>query len=190
MRFIGLALAFPFVQGAAALNRRADNTTSSNPIARSFIIEYAPVSYPLPIRYFSLLSTCIAETDIYLQGQANRRDGLAAAEGIRIVKAFNSPIFSGASIETDSYGMDKLQALPDVLRVWPNERAYLGPVEPTVLDGFPASFNYTTHNITGVSKLHDAGILGKGVKVGIVDSGTWLVLLGFSLPLGFIMGPM
>ncbi|KAI4864775.1 subtilisin-like protein [Hypoxylon rubiginosum] len=148
MRFIGLALAFPFVQGAAALNRRADNTTSSNPIARSFIIEYAP-------------------------GQANRRDGLAAAEGIRIVKAFNSPIFSGASIETDSYGMDKLQALPDVLRVWPNERAYLGPVEPTVLDGFPASFNYTTHNITGVSKLHDAGILGKGVKVGIVDSGTW-----------------
>ncbi|KAI1780173.1 subtilisin-like protein [Hypoxylon cercidicola] len=149
MRFSGLALAFPFVQGAAALNRSADNTTSSTLIAKSFIIEYAP-------------------------GQANRRDGLAAAEGIRIVKSFDSPIFSGASIETDSYSMDRLQALPDVLRVWPNEKVSLGPVEPKVLSSsLPASLNYTTYNITGVSKLHDLGILGKGVKVGIVDSGTW-----------------
>ncbi|GKT44887.1 minor extracellular protease vpr [Colletotrichum spaethianum] len=31
--------------------------------------------------------------------------------------------------------------------------------------------NYTIHGITGVAKLHEQGILGKGVKVAIVDSG-------------------
>lgn len=63
--------------------------------------------------------------------------------------------------------------MPGVLRVWPNERVYLNPTEPKVLDGLPTIFNYTTHNVTGVSKLHEAGIYGKGAKVGIVDSGTW-----------------
>ncbi|KAK6954263.1 hypothetical protein Daesc_004230, partial [Daldinia eschscholtzii] len=106
-------------------------------------------------------------------GQANRRDGLASAEGIKIVKSFNSPIFSGASIETDSYSINKLERMPGVLRVWPNEQVYLNPAEPKVLDGLPTNFNYTTHNVTGVSKLHEAGIYGKGAKVGIVDSGTW-----------------
>ncbi|KAI1659841.1 subtilisin-like protein [Daldinia decipiens] len=146
MRFLSLALALS--GGAAALNRRADNTTNAAPISKSFIVEYAP-------------------------GQANRRDGLASAEGIKIVKSFNSPVFSGASIETDSYSINKLEGMPGVLRVWPNERVYLNPAEPKVLDGVPANLNYTTHNVTGVSKLHEAGIYGKGVKVGIVDSGTW-----------------
>lgn len=114
-------------------------------------------------------------TECPFKGQANRRDGIAAAEGISIVKSFDSPVFSGASIETSSYGIDKLQAMPDVLNVWPNQRIYLGPVTPTVVDGLPAELNYTTHNVTGVSKLHAAGIYGKGAKVGVVDTGTWLV---------------
>ncbi|KAI0135175.1 subtilisin-like protein [Daldinia grandis] len=146
MRFLSLALALS--GGAAALTRRADNTTNAVPVSKSFIVEYVP-------------------------GQAYRRDGLASAEGIKIVKSFNSPVFSGASIETDSYSINKLEGMPDVLRVWPNERVYLNPAEPKVLDGLPANFNYTTHNVTGVSKLHEAGIYGKGAKVGIVDSGTW-----------------
>ncbi|OTB18556.1 hypothetical protein K445DRAFT_315383 [Daldinia sp. EC12] len=147
MRFLSLALALSG-GAAAALTRRADNNTNAAPVAKSFIVEYAP-------------------------GQANRRDGLASAEGIKIVKSFNSPIFSGASIETDSYSINKLERMPGVLRVWPNEQVYLNPAEPKVLDGLPTNFNYTTHNVTGVSKLHEAGIYGKGAKVGIVDSGTW-----------------
>ncbi|KAI0895255.1 subtilisin-like protein [Annulohypoxylon nitens] len=148
MHFSKLALALPFTRGATALSRRADNNTAQVPVSGSYIIEYAP-------------------------GQANRRDGIAAAEGISIVKSFDSPVFSGASIETSSYGIDKLQAMPDVLNVWPNQRIYLGPVTPTVVDGLPAELNYTTHNVTGVSKLHAAGIYGKGAKVGVVDTGTW-----------------
>ncbi|KAF3061843.1 Minor extracellular protease vpr [Daldinia childiae] len=146
MRFLSLALALS--GGAAALNRRADSTTNTARISKSFIVEYAP-------------------------GQASRRDGLASAEGIKIVKSFNSPVFSGASIETDSYNINKLEGIPGVLRVWPNERVYLNPDEPKILDSLPTNFNYTTHNVTGVSKLHEAGIYGKGAKVGIVDSGTW-----------------
>ncbi|KAI1078706.1 subtilisin-like protein [Whalleya microplaca] len=156
MRFQSLYLALPFVEGAAALHRGgpADNTTVVIPIAKSYIVEFAP-------------------------GQANRRDGLASAQGIRIVKAFNNPVFSGASIETDSYNIDKLQALPDVLRVWPNERVYLGPIEPQIIDGLSATLNYTNHNVTGVDKLHASGIFGKGAKVGIVDTGTCQLGGGF-----------
>ncbi|OTB06028.1 hypothetical protein M426DRAFT_319392 [Hypoxylon sp. CI-4A] len=148
MRFSGLALALPFVGGATALNRRAGNTTAVTHVAKSYIVEYAP-------------------------GQANRRDGLAAAQGIKIVKSFNSPIFSGASIETDSHSIDGLQAMPDVLRVWPNDRVTLAPIKPQVINGLPDNLNYTTHNVTGVSKLHASGIYGKGAKVGVVDTGTW-----------------
>ncbi|KAI1466675.1 subtilisin-like protein [Daldinia caldariorum] len=147
MRFLSLALAL--CGGAAALiNRRAENTTNAAPVAKSFIVEYEP-------------------------GQANRRDGLASAEGVKIVRFFNSPIFSGANIETDSYSISRLENIPGVLRVWPNERVYLNPAELEVLDGLPTNFNYTTHSVTGVSKLHEAGIYGEGAKVGIVDSGTW-----------------
>ncbi|KAI0381948.1 subtilisin-like protein [Hypomontagnella monticulosa] len=153
MRVSGFNLLLPFAVGVVALNRRA-NVTNAAPIAKSYIVEYAP-------------------------GQANRRDGIASAEGVKIVKSFDSPVFSGASVETDSYNIDKLQSLPGVLRVWPNERVYLGPVEPQVIDGLPATLNYTTHNVTGVSKLHASGIFGKGAKVGVVDTGTWFLGGGF-----------
>ncbi|KAI0886407.1 subtilisin-like protein [Annulohypoxylon maeteangense] len=154
MRFSKFALALPFTGGVTALNRRGDNNTVLVPVSGSYIVEFAP-------------------------GQGNRRDGIAAAEGINVVKSFDSPVFSGASIETSSYGIDKLQAMPGVLRVWPNERVYLGPVEPQVVDGLPAVLNYTTHNVTGVSKLHASGIYGKGAKVGVVDTGTWSLGGGF-----------
>ncbi|KAI1383391.1 subtilisin-like protein [Hypoxylon trugodes] len=148
MRFSTLAVVLPFTRGVAALSRRADNNANAAPIVGSYIIEYAP-------------------------GQAHRRDGLAAAEGVRIVKSFESPVFTGATIETNSYSINALQALPDILHVWPNEKVYLGPVEPQIISDLPANLNYTTHNVTGVSKLHEAGIFGKGAKVGVVDTGTW-----------------
>lgn len=110
---------------------------------------------------------------LHAKGKANRRDGLAATVGITVVKSFESSIFSGASVKTSSHTVDSLEALPDVLRVWPNTKVYLNPEEASVTDDLPTPQNYTTHNATGVSKLHEAGIFGKGVKVGIVDTGTW-----------------
>ena len=33
------------------------------------------------------------------------------------------------------------------------------------------AMNYSIHGMTGVDKLHDAGILGKGATVAVVDTG-------------------
>ena len=93
-----------------------------------------------------------------------------------MVKSFDSNIFHGAAIKSSSYDAASLQALPEVIRVWVNNKVYLNPEQPRVTADFPDPQNYTTHNATGVSKLHDAGILGKGVKVGIVDTGTWYAI--------------
>ncbi|KAJ9149758.1 Subtilisin-like protein [Pleurostoma richardsiae] len=153
MRLLTPSVAFLLVGGSFAFNRRQDteaatNNTLQGRVAKSFIIEYAP-------------------------GHAKRQDGIASTEGIKIVKIFDSDIFSGATIETDSYNLDGLQALPEVARAWANERVQLAPVQPQVTNDLGSYVNYTTHNATGVNKLHAQGIFGKGVKVGVVDTGTW-----------------
>lgn len=91
-------------------------------------------------------------------------------------------MFSGASVETETHSLRDLEDLPGVLKVWPDEVVYL--------DRFLARdvsagdyLNYTTHNATGVSKLHDEGIFGKGVKVGIVDTGVWYYHPAVCLPM-------
>ncbi|KAL3293576.1 subtilase [Colletotrichum asianum] len=138
--------------GAAALVPRqeagADNEAIAY-VAKSFIIEYAPGS-----------------------SARRRRQNVASTDGITVVKEFASDVFSGASIETETYTLDTLVELPDILNVWPNEQVKLGPVEPqaVAVEEAPA---YTTHNATGVTKLHAQGIFGKGVKVGVVDTGIY-----------------
>lgn len=92
---------------------------------------------------------------------------------IQVLKTFDSDIFSGASIETDVYNLDSLLAFTDVSGVWLNHRVELSPVAPQGFSDDAAASKYSTHNATGVSKLHDAGIFGKGVIVGVVDTGTW-----------------
>lgn len=80
-------------------------------------------------------------------------------------------MFRGASIVTETRNLDEILALPYVSRVWLNERIQLDPT----IQGGPANeasaLQYTTHNNTGVSKLHDLGIFGKGVTIGVVDTG-------------------
>ncbi|CAH0047793.1 unnamed protein product [Clonostachys solani] len=122
------------------------NTT--NPVGKSFIVEFSP-------------------------GAAKRRDGILSQDNIEIVKTFDSSVFQGASVKTDTYTLEELQALPDVSRVWPNTFLQLEPLSPEVLAEIPSDSQYTTHNSTGVSKLHNAGIFGEGVKIGVVDTGIY-----------------
>lgn len=108
------------------------------------------------------------------QGSAKSRRGVALAADIKVVRDYETDVFSGASIETDNHNVDSLLGLAGVVRAWPNKRVALSPVEGLSSVGDAAAAgNYTTHNATGVSKLHDRGIFGQGVKVGVVDSGTW-----------------
>ncbi|KAL0933866.1 subtilase [Colletotrichum truncatum] len=138
--------------GAAALGVRQEAGTEKEAgvfVAKSFIIEYAPGS-----------------------SARRRRQNVASTDGIKIVKEFSSEIFSGASIETETFNLDTLLKLPDVVNVWPNEEIKLAPLEPKAA-GPSDGPEYTTHNATGVTKLHAQGIFGKGVKVGVVDTGIW-----------------
>lgn len=88
------------------------------------------------------------------------------------MKTFENKVFSGASIETGNHNLDSLLSLPGVVNVWPNVAVKLDPVESRrAVEG--ENEPYSTHNATGVSKLHSQGIYGKGAKVGVVDTGIW-----------------
>lgn len=47
------------------------------------------------------------------------------------------------------------------------------PLDPKAFLDDVAATEFSIHGATGVDKLHAAGILGQGVKVGVVDSGIW-----------------
>ncbi|KAL8383440.1 hypothetical protein RB595_010573 [Gaeumannomyces hyphopodioides] len=112
-------------------------------------------------------------------------DGLGrqlAAAGVRVVKTFDSDVFSGLTVETGSHTVEGLRRLGagSVARAWPVQKI---PLPPTVAEDEGASLlsslggegaaaqNWSIHHSTGVDKLHAAGVLGKGVKVAVIDSG-------------------
>ncbi|KAH8892536.1 alkaline protease [Thozetella sp. PMI_491] len=95
---------------------------------------------------------------------------------ITILKTFESALFTGASIETQSHSIDSLSSLPQIVRAWPNHpEELLSPVsvKRQVVVGTDSQDTYAVHWATGVEELHAQGILGKGVKVGIIDTGTY-----------------
>ncbi|KAL5317596.1 hypothetical protein ACEPPN_014692 [Leptodophora sp. 'Broadleaf-Isolate-01'] len=112
-------------------------------------------------------------TSSILQGKNFARDGIAANEDIDVLKTFDSVVFNGASIQTDTYTLDTLLELPEVLNVWPNHFVQLAPPVPQAFSDDASAKEYSSHNTTGVSKLHEMGIFGEGVIVGVVDTGTW-----------------
>ncbi|PVH88760.1 subtilase [Cadophora sp. DSE1049] len=145
------ALLLPLVASARGLNRRQNAEFTSNstgPIPGGYIIEYAA-------------------------GKTFARDGIAAIEDIDVLKTFDSEVFNGASIQTDTYTLDTLLELPEVVNVWPNHFVQLDPTVPQGYSDDASAREYSSHNTTGVSKLHEMGIYGEGVIVGVVDTGTW-----------------
>ena len=102
------------------------------------------------------------------------RDSLASKSGINVRKTYNSPLFSGASIETDTFDLDALNALPEVANVWANHIYKLAPLaaQAANADSYK-QLDDVVHNTTGVAKLHEAGILGAGALLDVVDTGAW-----------------
>lgn len=107
---------------------------------------------------------------------------VAGLSGLRVVKEFDSDLFPGVSIQCD--GRCNTESLTEALDADEDD----GPVVASVYRSTkvrlisPAaegeSFsddataaNYSVHGSTGVDKLHQAGIIGEGAIVAVVDSG-------------------
>ncbi|KAF9876593.1 hypothetical protein CkaCkLH20_06001 [Colletotrichum karsti] len=104
-------------------------------------------------------------------GKLPKLSSMTSESEIKIIKNFDSEIFTGASIETAELSLEAIRDLPDVLNVWPNSPMYLEPSveQDEVFQAEPS----VVHTVTGVAKLHDQGFYGKGVKIGVVDTGIW-----------------
>lgn len=107
-------------------------------------------------------------------------DKIASLPGLRVVKRFDSSLFPAVSIECD-HGCDSVaiarllettHADNVVASVYKSAPVRILPTEEgeSFSDDAAAS-NYSVHGMTGVETLHNAGILGAGAKVAIVDSG-------------------
>ncbi|KAI6354340.1 hypothetical protein MCOR25_008663 [Pyricularia grisea] len=93
--------------------------------------------------------------------------------GCRVTKVFDSAVFRAISVESDSVNTDELESLASVAKVWHATRVQLPPVvEGKSFSDDAAAPEYFIHDMTGVDKVQAQGILGKGVKVGVVDTGT------------------
>jgi subtilisin family serine protease len=88
------------------------------------------------------------------------------------LKVFNSDVFKGAAVQADSENIDSLTAREPVLQAWQSRKIMLDPSIPQRSFSADATgMNYSIHGMTGVDKLHEQGILGKGVTVAVVDTG-------------------
>ncbi|KAK1999421.1 serine endopeptidase [Colletotrichum falcatum] len=97
---------------------------------------------------------------------------IANQRGAKVLRVFTSDVFSGAAVDSDVENVDSLQALAPVKEAWQSRKLKLAPSAPS------ASFNenataigYSVHHMTGVDMLHEAGVLGKGAKVAVIDTG-------------------
>jgi hypothetical protein len=82
-------------------------------------------------------------------------------------------IFTGAVVATAAENIDSIRDMPGVTNVWPLTRLST-PRSLHLNDELhdcKLSLNYSVHQWTGVDKLHQAGIKGRGVRVAIVDTG-------------------
>lgn len=101
--------------------------------------------------------------------------------GLRVVKEFDSDLFPGVSIECESHcsaesltdALDADEDGPVVASVYRSTLVRLLPpaIEGESFSNDAAAANYSVHGSTGVEKLHQAGIIGEGAIIAVVDSG-------------------
>ena len=73
-------------------------------------------------------------------------------------------------MEAISESVESLSSSKRVIKAWQSNLIKLMPSPTGIGNGIDPK-NYSVHQMTGVDRLHDQGIFGKGAKVAIVDSG-------------------
>lgn len=107
--------------------------------------------------------------------------GQLVAAGMQVLRTFDSDVFAGLTVESGvDVDADALRRLGggNVARAWPVLKI---PLPKTIDEDVGVSGlslgegagaqNWSIHHSTGVDRLHAAGVLGKGVKVAVIDSG-------------------
>ncbi|KAI1874146.1 uncharacterized protein JN550_002725 [Neoarthrinium moseri] len=88
---------------------------------------------------------------------------------------FTSDVFHGSSFHVSANKtqatLDEISALPEVSNIWPVPIMSL-PFVPAASDNDSSTTQkWDIHKMTNVDRLHDLGLFGAGVVVGIVDTG-------------------
>ncbi|OIW33557.1 serin endopeptidase [Coniochaeta ligniaria NRRL 30616] len=111
---------------------------------------------------------------------------LEALSGTTITKVYDTAIFSGVSVVSTDSNVDSLKSIDAAATVWPSRRITVKDLSAvnastalTKRDLSPAqtfaaaaaSPNYSVHGMTGVDKLHAAGIYGNGAQIALIDTG-------------------
>ncbi|WP_160151977.1 S8 family serine peptidase [Microbulbifer sp. ALW1] len=135
------------------------------------------------VRFIELSSKPLAEAGVnpnrkaaYLKKLAQEQSDFRAqakAAGIAFTERKHFDVlFNGLSIEVSAEDLAKLEALDLVNATYPIYEVMSGtpPVPAKVPEGTTRE-NVTVTNLTGVPEAHAAGITGKGVVVGVIDSG-------------------
>ncbi|KAH6688448.1 subtilase [Plectosphaerella plurivora] len=139
----------PLAGGSLAQHRSPANADQGTIIPGKFVVEYA-----------------------HTAALRKRQDELAQRPDVNVVASFDSDIFAGVSVETDDLDAETLQSFADVVNVWPSRR-YPMPSFGTneVAESLDGAADMAVHKVTGVDKLHQLGIFGKGAKIGVIDTG-------------------
>ncbi|KAH6695516.1 putative minor extracellular protease vpr [Plectosphaerella plurivora] len=159
MRFTALCLAgLSLASGSAALQRRQNGTQEdadgTGLVKNRYIFEYATT----------------ADSDAATDALETR------LQGATVRRVFKSGVFKGACLDTTD-DIDVLAALGElggVVNVWPAHRLKLNMPEQKALPELTAvntEGNYNVHHMTGVDKLHEAGIKGQGAVIAILGGG-------------------
>ncbi|KAL7627196.1 hypothetical protein AAE478_003972 [Parahypoxylon ruwenzoriense] len=152
----------PLLAGAASIfSAEAKVTGEARHLAGSYIVEFED-------------SQDSAEFFSHISSKAKTRMNL------------DYSLFKGASIQfhdlkTAEEEAAKLSSLSSVKQVWPN-RVYTLPKDEVIWTGQSEEYiknvkrqlgndTFTPHVMTQVDKLQAKGITGKGIKIGIIDSG-------------------
>ncbi|KEY66377.1 hypothetical protein S7711_05810 [Stachybotrys chartarum IBT 7711] len=96
---------------------------------------------------------------------------LSSHRETRVLKVFRSDVFLGVAVESTNENFDTLQQKSAVSRAWNSNKIKLDIINAQTFNDDIAASVYSVHNMTGVDRLHEAGIKGNGAIVAVVDTG-------------------
>ncbi|PEJ56299.1 hypothetical protein CN692_18360 [Bacillus sp. AFS002410] len=97
------------------------------------------------------------------------KDDLKENKNVYKIKRTYTSSLNGVSIELPANKVKSLLKSKAVKAVWPNNVIQIEP--PKATEAAQDTKKIATEVFPGVNKLHDEGITGKGIKVGVIDTG-------------------